>query len=323
MLSGRGTIWSEVRDGAEVWIRLPNWLGDVVMLLPFLRLMQSSCQSARFVFAGKAAFEPILKRFGLDGAYRGLPKKGWGYFGGFLTREHRRPDACVLFTNSLRGDLEALLAGAKIRVGAEFRNRFRPLLSHSLRVPSDLTFPEVHQVKMWEWFVRELGVEGRLDFSPVAREPLGEEEMTVGLIAGSENFPAKRWPEERWRELILNCSGRRFVLFGTEPDRAITNRIASGIGGSRVLNLAGRTNMDDYMKELVKCSVVISNDTGGMHLANALGVPVIGLFGPTNPLRTGPVFQGSVKVIQPLGCPSVGGGDLFGLSCQEVMAGAF
>jgi ADP-heptose:LPS heptosyltransferase len=163
---------------------------------------------------------------------------------------------------------------------------------------------------MWEWYVRELGVEGIPDFSPVITDPPVGVDGPIGLIAGSENFPAKRWPVDRWRELILNSPERRFVLFGTETDRGITQRIAAGMGDGRVLNLAGRTNMDDYMRELVKCSLVISNDTGGMHLANALGVPVVGLFGPTNPLRTGPVFSGSVRIVQPAGCPPMGGGDL-------------
>ena len=280
------------------------------MLLPLLRLMQSTRASVKFVFVGKSVFEPILKRFGLVGVYCGLPNRGWRYFGAFRSAEHRRPDVCVLFTNSLRGDIEALVTGGRMRVGAAFGNRYRPLLSHSVHVPSDLTSPTVHQVRMWEWYVRELGVEGRPDFSPVIADQAVGVDGPIGLIAGSENFPAKRWPVDRWRELILNSPERRFVLFGTETDRAITQRIAAGMGDGRVLDLAGRTNMDDYMRELVKCSVVISNDTGGMHLANALGVPVVGLFGPTNPLRTGPVFNGSVRIVQPAGCPPMGGGDL-------------
>jgi ADP-heptose:LPS heptosyltransferase len=66
--------------------------------------------------------------------------------------------------------------------------------------------------------------------------------------------------------------------------------------------------------------MLVTNDTGGMHLANALGVPVLALFGPTNPLRTGPVFASPHRVLQPPGCPPTGGGDLVQLAPATVAA---
>ena len=63
---------------------------------------------------------------------------------------------------------------------------------------------------------------------------------------------------------------------------------------------------------------LVTNDTGGMHLANALGVPLIGLFGPTNPVRTGPVFSSPARILQPPGCPPTGGGNLADLTPATV-----
>ena len=64
----------------------------------------------------------------------------------------------------------------------------------------------------------------------------------------------------------------------------------------------------------------MTNDTGGMHLANALGVPLVALFGPTNPLRTGPVFAAPSRILQPPGCPPTGGAALAGLPPETVLA---
>ncbi|MBP6508376.1 MAG: hypothetical protein KA257_12500, partial [Opitutaceae bacterium] len=66
------------------------------------------------------------------------------------------------------------------------------------------------------------------------------------------------------------------------------------------------------------CTLLITNDTGGMHLANALGVPLLALFGPTNPVRTQPVFNSPVHILQPARCPATGGGRLADLTPEEV-----
>jgi ADP-heptose:LPS heptosyltransferase len=76
----------------------------------------------------------------------------------------------------------------------------------------------------------------------------------------------------------------------------------------------------DFGERLRTCTVLVSNDTGGMHLANALGVPVIALFGPTNPARTAPVFSSVVDILQPPGCPATGGGSLSDLLPETVAA---
>jgi heptosyltransferase II len=110
------------------------------------------------------------------------------------------------------------------------------------------------------------------------------------------------------------------VLFGTEGDKPITSAIAAGLDPSRVTDLAGKTDLAGFAAALGACRLLVSNDTGGMHLANALGVPVIGLFGPTNPIRTGPVIASRFRILQPAGCPPTGGAALDGLTVAAVVA---
>jgi heptosyltransferase II len=87
-----------------------------------------------------------------------------------------------------------------------------------------------------------------------------------------------------------------------------------------VENRAGKTSLVEFAAALTECAVLVTNDTGGMHLANALGVPLVALFGPTNPVRTGPVFAAPATLLQPPGCPATGGASLSNLEPERVIA---
>jgi ADP-heptose:LPS heptosyltransferase len=304
--------------GTRFWIRLPNWLGDVAMTVPLLRAVRESRPDAEVTLLARAPFVPLLESWGLAEGVLALPARGPGYLAGFAALRPRYPDTWILFTNSLRGDLEARVAGCPQRFGLVRPGGARPLLSHAYRVPRDFDEARHHQVELWENFLRHFGLEGQLDFSPLTVGRL--ESGPVGLIAGSENDPSKRWPVEGWRRVIDALPSERFVLFGTEADARITAAIRAGHDPARVTDLAGRTSLAEFASRLAQCRLLVSNDTGGMHLANALGVPVVALFGPTNPVRTGPVFASPYRVLQPPGCPPTGGGALSGIGPDAVVA---
>jgi len=303
----------------RVWIRLPNWLGDVVMAVPLLRALRESRPDAEITLLAKAAFAPLLESWGVADRVRTLPPHGPGYLGHFAGLRSAYPDAWVLFTNSLRGDLEARVAGCPQRFGIRRPGVARPLLSHGYAPPDGFDEARHHQLELWESFLRHFGLEGQLDLSPFA-VPRPREGAPIGIIPGSENNPSKRWPVRHWRSLMEALPGERFVLFGTQADAQIATAICAGFDPARVRNLAGRTTLVAFSDALSGCALLVSNDTGGMHLANALGVPLVGLFGPTNPVRTGPVFAAPHRILQPPGCPPTGGGSLGDLSPETVIA---
>jgi heptosyltransferase-2 len=301
----------------RIWVRMPNWLGDVVMALPLLRALRKGRPDAEITLVARPAFLPLLAQWAVADALEPLPARGWGYFRHFLKLRKRYPDTWILFTNSARGDLEAWLAGAPQRFGIIRPGTSRPLLTHAYVPAANFDEARVHQTRLWDDFLRHFGLELPPDFS------VGEALLTrtgpVGLIPGSENTPKKRWPVRHWRALIEGAPSEHFILFGVEGDRPITAAIASGFNANRVIDLAGRTDLAEYMRRLRQCRILVSNDTGGMHLANALGVPVIGLFGPSNPVRTGPVFAAPCRILQPDGCDALGGGDLQLLAPERVL----
>ncbi len=324
----------------RIWIRLPNWLGDVVMALPLLRALRTSRPDAELTLLAQPALLPLLETWGVADRLQALPPRGPGYFLHFLRLRGAYPDVWLLFTQSVRGDLEARLTGCPQRFGILRPGRRRPLLTHAYAVPPEFDESQHHQFELWTRFLNHFGLAVAPDLTPLtlgpaapadpapqssrapsADGPANEDPLPrpIGLITGSENNPAKRWPVEHWRALIEALPHDRFVLFGTAGDSPITSAIAAGFDPARVENLAGRTPLPAYAARLSACRLIVANDTGGMHLANALGVPLIALFGPTNPIRTGPLFSAPVQIIQPVGCPAAGGNALADLAPETVI----
>lgn len=309
--------WPTLPRRTRIWIRLPNWLGDVVMALPLLRALRASRPDAELTLVARQQFLPLLAAWGIADRLHALPPQGVGYFAHFRRLQLEYIDVWLLFTNSARGDLEAWLSGTRQRFGIVRPGRSRPLLSHAYRVPSNFDGDTHHQLVLWENFLRHFGLAGSVDQSPLAL-PAIEQTGMIGLIPGSENTPEKRWPVAHWRSLIESLPGEQFGLFGTATDAPITAEVAAGFSPERVRDLAGKTDLIAFAQALRRCRVLVTNDTGGMHLANALGVPLIGLFGPTNPVRTGPVLRSPTRLLQPPGCRPTGGGSLNSLRPETV-----
>ncbi len=316
----------------KIFVRLPNWLGDIVMALPLVKTLRKARPDAEITLIAREHFLPLLKMLNCADRLIALPKKsnGLGYWSACrrIFRE-TYPEFYILFTNSLRGDLEAWISGAPLRFGMVRKGFPRPLLTRRWNVPENLDLTKNHQTRVWaRWLKEGCGMTATPDFSPIridAGTPADAgAKPVVGLICGTENSPEKRWSVARWRELIsllLAASPRLEIrLFGTAKDAAITAQVAEGLDASRVVDRAGKTNLPDYAHELSRCRAVCGNDTGGLHLANMLGVPVIGIFGPTNPVRTGPIFDAPRTILQPDGCPPTGGAPIEGVPADTAFA---
>jgi ADP-heptose:LPS heptosyltransferase/lauroyl/myristoyl acyltransferase len=324
--SRRNLLEADVRErglpslprNTRVWIRMPNWLGDVVIAIPLIRALRASRPDAEINLLASPAYVPLLESLGVSDRVRPLPARGPGYFAHFASLRAQYPDTWILFTNSARGDLEARIAGCHQRFGILRSGAARPFLSHTYTVPAGYDESRHHQIELWTDFLRHFGMVGAPVRSALPSQP-STGRGPIGLIAGSENNPSKRWPVAHWRRLVEALPAEKFVLFGTSADAAITEQVCAGFDPGRVSNQAGRTNLVQFAAGLGRCRLLVSNDTGGMHLANALGVPLVALFGPTNPIRTRPVFDAPCTILQPPGCPPAGGSPLADLRPEQVV----
>jgi heptosyltransferase II len=296
-----------------VCIRMPNWLGDVVMALPLIRAIRTARPDMNLSLLAKPAFLPLLQHLGIGDQYLPLPSsRGLSYLKDVVQYRSKYFETHLLFTNSTRSDLEAWIMGAPQRFGMRWLGKPRPLLSHSWKIPENWDLTVQHQTHLWHYFLQHFGLIEPIDYTPFKwpQKPY-EKTRTVGLICGTENSPEKRWPIGHWRELIgaiLDANpGTQIELMGTARDRALCESVASGFLSTWVKNWAGKTHLVEFTNRLSHCDIVVSNDTGGMHLANAIGTPIIGLYGPTNPVRTGPIFDGYKQVLQPPSCSRTGG----------------
>jgi ADP-heptose:LPS heptosyltransferase len=108
----------------------------------------------------------------------------------------------------------------------------------------------------------------------------------IGIIAGSSpNWPEKKWPLERFHQLMLKLDTKRqarYFLFGIKEELTEALELAERYKGNGIVNLVGRTTFPELAAWLSKMALVVSNDTGPMHLAALLGVPTVGIFGPTD-----------------------------------------
>src|SRR5262249_38184305 len=120
--------------------------------------------------------------------------------------------------------------------------------------------------------------------------------LKVGRCPGAEYGPAKRWFPERFAEAAEKISAQspvQWVLLGTKRDAAIGHQIASALG-HHCVNRLGQTTLDELIDELRECRLLVTNDTGTMHLAALLGMPVVAIFGSTEPRLTRPLGDGHI-----------------------------
>jgi heptosyltransferase-2 len=304
-------------------VRLPNWLGDVVMALPALVAVRRALPHAHLALAGEPSVLPVFEE---PSAVRPQQLVAITRASAPAVLRQGAFDAVLLLTNSFRTAWSARQSGIPARWGYAAGAR-GPLLTKAVPRPRQA----VHQSDYYLRLVEGLGMEGsepspegprsddpaldvarpQLDVSEATRSRaarlleqhgLSPETALVGFAPGAAYGHAKRWPPDRVARVIERLArerGVRSVLLGAggdrEAGRAIESTLPSDVG---VVNLIGRTDLRLLMGVIRACRAFVSNDSGAMHLAAALGVPVTAIFGPTNERATAPIGDHDVILKQ-------------------------
>jgi heptosyltransferase-2 len=311
----------------QVLVRTPNWLGDIVMALPVFSALRAHFVGDVLVAGVPRVFAPLLSLVPAVDEVVPLDREGrWGWRAlGAEARALRRGgfDLAVLLPNSFGSAWAARRAGIRERWGFSAQWR-RGLLTRAVPRPARRSSP-LHRVAYYQELVRGLeidsvGLEPRLAASPGmitrARALLDsagcdQGRPIVGVAPGAAYGHARRWLPDRYGRVVARVCrelGASVVLLGSAHDRDAGRAVDSSLAeasraGSNpgVVNLIGRTDLTQLIGVVASCRVFVASDSGAMHLAAALGVPVTAIIGPTDERVTGPI--GSHEVLsQPVWC---------------------
>ena len=291
----------------KILILKPSSLGDVVQALPVARLLKRHFPGAEIHWWLNREFVPLLAHD--PDIHRVIPfdRKRWGSPAGWpgaigsireLRGEHY--DWVIDLQSLARSGLVAWLARGGLTVGLDDPREGAPGL-YDLAVPR-ASF-DTHAVDWYLAVLRRLGVPVHWDFEWL---PRNDEAATVidsfWPIAGERWIalqPGARWFNKRWPvahftalagRLLAHDPSLRIAVLGGNDDQPLGAEIAAH-NGERCLDLTGQLSLPGMVEWLRRSALLVTNDTGPMHVAVALGRPVVALFGPTEPSRTGPYGQ--------------------------------
>jgi heptosyltransferase II len=271
-------------------VRSPNWLGDAVMAFPAVRNLKTMLVEDELVVAAPEKLAslwrkcPFVDRVIALEKPRSLPATARQLReGNFVT--------AVLLPNSLRAAAEAWRAGIPNRVGYARGGRSL-LLTHAIPTPPRNP-ARLHQRFYYLDLITTLGGPDDASLPRLRKDPTtmaGPRGLVLAICPGAEYGPAKRWPVENFVAVarhFINTRKAKIVLLGAPVDLPVAEEFLKQLPD--VENLVGKTTLDEFLAALVSARLVVCNDSGAMHVASALGVPTLTVFGSTEPQLTGPM----------------------------------
>ncbi len=279
-------------------------IGDVLLSTPVLRALRDAYPDARLTMLVNRGTEEILAHNPDLNEVLCLEKGSWGAQWSFVQSLRRRAFDCVIdLTDGDRSAVISLATGASIRVGFNAEHRWRGLLYSAVATPRST---DQHRVEYDLCALRHLGLDPKpgtpfLHVSPSENAVVETWLREAGLTSSKEARPLlllqpgaryslKVWPHERFVELANRLTDRfscRILLGGDQREREIAEQIARKMHDAPKV-VAGEFSLLQFAALAKRCALFVGNDGGAMHIAAAMGTPVVALFGPTYPRRWGP-----------------------------------
>ncbi len=284
-----------------------RYLGDVVLCTPLLPLVRKRFPEAKITFLVNPGAAEVLEGNPYLDAVWELPRQSWWQQLKFIQQIRERDfDVVIDLTDGDRSAFLAWVAGAPVRLGYNREQRWRGKL-YTQVLPSE--YGTMHMVDYHQQALVGLGIHESVGEPEVfvrskASQPdkdllsqVSTNGQPIVLLHPTARYDNKAWPLERFAEVAdwLSEQGMRVVLIGGKQDILIGQQILN-VTTHKPENLMGKTALSQLVSVMKRSQLLIGNDGGPMHMAAAVGCPVVGLFGPTDPAVWGP--RGSkVKVI--------------------------
>jgi heptosyltransferase-2 len=308
-----------------ILVRATNWIGDTVMSLPALHALRERFPGAQIAILARPGVAALYSRepfcdelipYGVPNGWQGLGEK-WACASEL---RRRRFDCAILLQNAFESAAMVWLAGIPVRIGYD-RDVRGWLLTHPIPVPS-IDEAQRHQ----RFYYLELLKRAKLiddysseGFAMLSGAPAAAEEgrkhflecdvtgPVIGVSPGAAYGGAKRWLAERFAEAALQIAKERnasIAIFGSKAESSICESVFRRIeaAGVRCVNFAGATALEEFIELAAACELYLTNDSGPMHVASALGVPTVAIFGATDENATGPIGPHTRVVREPVEC---------------------
>jgi len=302
----------------KILVRATNWVGDAVMSIPALRALHEKFPEAEISILAKPWVADLYGREPF--CHRVIP-----YTPSSLAEKWRtgralqseRFDAAILLQNAFEAALVAYAARIPERIGYA-RDGRSLLLTRAIPVPKRGEIPR-HERYYYLELLRRAGILSelpacemiRLDGAPSAREAgldqfrkLGMGGTIVGVSPGAAYGTAKQWLPDRFASAATRVAlqiGGQIAIFGSQSERELCNSVAQACTAP-ARNFAGETTLKQFIDMAAACRVYLTNDSGAMHIASALGVPTVTVFGATDDVGTGPTGPLARVVREPVEC---------------------
>jgi lipopolysaccharide heptosyltransferase II len=304
----------------KILIRATNWVGDAILSLPALRAVRERFPDSPISVLARPYVAELYRDQGV--ADELIPYDAREEHAGLSGRERlarelrvRKYDVALLLQNAFDAAWLAWRAGIPERIGYN-RDGRGILLTKRVKTPRVGEIPAHERF----YYLELLRRAGWIDAFPPcetitlhvpetscrrAEERLLEEgsrplALRIGVAAGASYGSAKCWPPERFAktlEMILAATEADVILFGTKAEGPVSEEIAAGMSKPSI-NLTGKTAIAELPGLLSRCHLFLGNDSGAMHVAAAVGLPVVAVFGPSDPQGTAPVTTRSSMVQQ-------------------------
>jgi heptosyltransferase II len=298
----------------KIFIRSTNWIGDAVMTTPAMGRVRAAFPHAEIVVAANPMVAELLRHhpdcdrllvYDKKGVHHGLG--GLLRFCGEIRKEQF--DLAILFQNAIEAAIMTTVAGIPRRAGYTTDCRGF-LLTHKVRGWRRARL--FHHTDYYLNMLAGLGLQGgdgRLllhctdEELAWAKEQLAEDSW-VAINPGATYGSAKRWYPERFAAVADQLAeefSARILLVGSPNELTIAREVAAKMRANP-LNLAGKTSVRQLMALLSQCHLLVTNDSGPMHVAAAFGVPIVAIFGSTDHTTTSPLAPSCRIVRKPTDC---------------------
>ena len=309
----------------RILVRATNWVGDAVMSLPALRAVRARFPEAEIAVLARPWVADIYARESFaNRVIPYTPASGAGDWAAkwALARSLKGDgfDLALLMPNSFESAALMFAAGIPRRAGYS-RDARGLLLTHGVSVPLKGSIPR-HESYYYLELVRRLGLIQDLPQDVVIRlERVGEAATAgtdllsrfgitppvIGLSPGAAYGGAKRWLPERFAEAAVRVAsevGASVAVFGTSQEADVCGKVAADIAarGIGARSFASQTSLRQFIEMAAACRAFLTNDSGSMHIASALGIPTVTVFGATDHIATGPTGDRARIVREPVDC---------------------